>query len=262
MNKQTANQYYTRLISFEKFIVSHYSNKNNNVNLDNFIHEVKENKFDVYKILSDYSIYLSEKINLHTTTLKQRVVTVKNFLEFHDIDISPRKFKIKVKLPKNIKRNNKEAIDKNDIVSILNGCSDFKLKTYVMLLAVTGARATEALSIREKDIDFESDPSKIKIRGEFTKTKTDRYVFITKELKEQLIKWLDFKYRKRRICYKDPKTGKSEEEYRTPEKNSNTFVFSIRDSHIDINKNKNRNRNYLPRTKPPSYRTNHYFNKN
>ncbi|HEX6671336.1 MAG TPA: site-specific integrase [Nitrososphaeraceae archaeon] len=226
MNKQTANQYYTRLISFEKFIVSHYSNKNNNVNLDNFIQEVKENKFDVYKILSDYSIYLSEKINLHTTTLKQRVVTVKNFLEFHDIDISPRKFKIKVKLPKNIKRNNKEAIDKNDIVSILNGCSDFKLKTYVMLLAVTGARATEALSIREKDIDFESDPSKIKIRGEFTKTKTDRYVFITKELKEQLIKWLDFKYRKRRICYRD-QNGKTITEYRTPEQNPNELIFSL-----------------------------------
>jgi integrase len=37
-----------------------------------------------------------------------------------------------------------------------------------MLLASTGARATEALSIRVKDIDFKSDDTaKLFIRGEF-----------------------------------------------------------------------------------------------
>jgi hypothetical protein len=50
---------------------------------------------------------LSEELNLHTTTLKQRVVTVKNFLEYFDIDIIPRKFKIKVKLPKILKETRK-----------------------------------------------------------------------------------------------------------------------------------------------------------
>ena len=109
----------------------------------------------------------------------------------------------------------------------MNGCSDIKLKTYVMLLAVTGARATEALSIRLKDLDLESNPAKLGIRGEFTKTKVDRHIFITKELKEQLQKWLDFKYRKRRICYKDSKTGKTVTEYRTPEKNPNEQIFSL-----------------------------------
>ena len=117
-------------------------------------------------------------------------------------------------------------MDKNDIVQILNGCSDIKLKTYVMLLAVTGARVTEALSIRLKDLDLESNPAKLSIRGEFTKTKVDRHIFITNELKEQLIKWLDFKYRTRRICYKDSK-GKTITKYRTPEKNPNDQIFSL-----------------------------------
>ena len=49
------------------------------------------------------------------------MITAKNFLEFYDIDISPRKFKLKVRFPKDIKRD-KEAIDKNDIINILNGC--------------------------------------------------------------------------------------------------------------------------------------------
>ena len=72
---------------------------------------------------------------------------MKTFLEFNDIEISPRKFKLKVRYPKTIFKN-KEAIDKDDIIKILNGCSNLRLKTYVMLLASTGARATEALSIR------------------------------------------------------------------------------------------------------------------
>jgi hypothetical protein len=41
-------------------------------------------------------------------------VTAKNFLEYHDIDISPRRFKLKVKLPKVVKKE-KEASDKEDI---------------------------------------------------------------------------------------------------------------------------------------------------
>ena len=239
MNKQTANEYHTRLSNFEKFIVSNYNN-----DFDSFVQQIKENKFDVYTVLGDYSVYLAEKLNLHTTTLKQRIVTAKNFLEYNDIDIIERKFKLKIRLPKNVKRD-KQALDKNDIVNILNGISEIRLKTYVMLLAGTGLRATEGLSIRNRDLDLESNPSKIILKDEFTKTKTDRYVFITKELRDQLSKWLDFKYRKRRICYKDS-NGNSKEEYRTPETNPDDLVFSLRKPYKNNNVLKG---TYLQRTK-------------
>ena len=145
-------------------------------------------------------------------------MTVKNFLEYHDIDISPRRFKLKVKLPKTI-RKNKEALSKEDIIEILNAASDIRIKTYVMLLAATGMRAGEALSIRIKDFDFESNPSKLFVRGEYTKTRTDRIIFLTDEVANQLKSWLDYKYRTRRICYKDNQDGKTISEYRTPTKN-------------------------------------------
>jgi hypothetical protein len=101
-----------------------------------------------------------------------------------------------------------------------------------MVLASTGLRAAEGLSIRIKDleitnaIDSNSSPAKLTIRGEFTKTKVDRYVFLTREVLEQIKIWLDFKYRKRRICYKDKETGKTITEYRTPEKKQNELIFS------------------------------------
>ena len=93
-------------------------------------------------MLSEYSADLrnyrtSSSKNISVLTIKQRVVTAKNFLEYYDVDISPRKFKLKIKLPKSIIRE-KEALSKEDIVNILNACSDIRLKTNVMLLASAG----------------------------------------------------------------------------------------------------------------------------
>ena len=51
-----------------------------------------------------------------------------------------------------------------------------------MLLAATGMRATEALHIQVKDIDFEKHPAELYVRGENTKTKADRTIFLTSEV--------------------------------------------------------------------------------
>ena len=76
-------------------------------------------------------------------------------------------------------------------------------------------------------MNLESNPPKITIRGEYTKTKVERYIFLTKEVVNQLKIWLDFKYRTRRICFRNSKTGKTITEYRTPtENNPNELVFS------------------------------------
>ena len=39
--------------------------------------------------------------------------------------------------------------------------------------------------------------------------------------------WLEYKYRKRRICHIDKEAGKNICEYRTPEKKSNDLIFSM-----------------------------------
>jgi integrase len=174
-------------------------------------------KIDVYDLLSSY-ISREHKIgSIMPITLKQRVVTIKNFLEYHDVDISPRKFKFKVRMPK-IVRQTKEALSKEDIVNIIKACSNIKLKTYVMFLAATGCRAREAVSTRLCDYDFTKN--KVFIRGEYTKTKTDRFVFLTNELVDQLKSWLTYKYRTRRISYN------KKVEVRTPVRDENELLFS------------------------------------
>ena len=220
-NKKTAVQYNFRIVLFEKFVKEKYG-----INLDELIQKIKITEYVPYDVLNDYCIFLQNNYNIASITFRDRIITVKNFLEYNDIEINPRKFKLKVRYPKTISRH-KEAIDKTDIIKIVNGCSDLRLKTYVMLLASTGLRATEALSIRLKDLDITSDPAKLIIRGEYTKTKVDRYVFLTREVKEQIKIWLDYKYRTRRICYKDKESEKSITEYRTPEKKPYGLIFSI-----------------------------------
>jgi integrase len=221
MSKRTAMEYAKRLNSFREFILFNYGN----LTLDNLIVKIKEGSENQYSVLSNYTLYLLNGDKVSNLTLKQWVVTAKNFLEYHDVDVSPRKFKLKVKLPKVI-RKKKEALSKEDIVSIVNTCSDIRLRTYVMLLAATGMRAVEALSIRIKDLDIQSNPTQLFVRGEFTKTKSDRTIYLTSELNDQLSSWLEYKYRSRRVCYSNG-DQKTITEYRTPEKSETDLVFSV-----------------------------------
>jgi integrase len=222
MSKSTAYEYLTRLNNFKEFIANDYDN---NLSADDIITKIKTGDEDPYELLNRYAAYL-KNCNIAALTLKQRVVTIKNFLEYCDVDISPRKFKLKVKLPKTV-RKNKEALSKEDITEILNSCANIRLRTYVILLAASGMRAVEALSIRIKDLDFDSNPAKVFVRGEYTKTKVDRIVFLTEEVTQQLKSWLDYKYRTRRVCHQDKQNGKTITEYRTPDRKETDLVFAV-----------------------------------
>ena len=210
-NERTAEQYEYRLSKFEKYLVTvseeqeqqqQHQNLELTTVLDHVINELKianNNKINPYDLLSGFVAYLQEEGIENPNTIRYFVIAARNFLEYNDIEISPRKFKLKVRLPKPVVRH-KEALSKEEIREILLKCSNIKLKTYLMLLAATGMRATEALALRHKDLDFDEDNSNrnnrqafVRIRGEFTKTRTDRYVFLTRELVEQCKAWTDFK---------------------------------------------------------------------
>ena len=98
-------------------------------------------------------------------------------------------------------------------------------------------RAVEALSVRVKDLNLQSNPPILFVRGEFTKTKSDRTISLTSELKYQLLSWIDYKYRSRRVCHSNNNNGKTFTEYRTPEKNETDLVFSVYQSVKNPNPN-------------------------
>lgn len=111
MSRRTAKEYAIRLNSFSKFVLAHYGE---HITIDSVIAKVKEGSENPYTVLNHYAAFLLNGNNVSNLTIKQWIVTAKNFLEYHDVDISPRKFKMKVKLPK-VVRKKKEALSKEDI---------------------------------------------------------------------------------------------------------------------------------------------------
>lgn len=168
--------------------------------VDLIIKDVKSGKMDVYDLLRGYVHYLDiRKLKpgkVSPATLIQKVKAVKRLLEYADIDISSSKFKMKVRMPRSVKRQ-KSPLTKNAIREILNACQDIRLKTFLMWLASSGCRATESMALRLGDIDFSQSPAAVTIRGENTKTRQERRTYLSAEMEKQLREWIAYKYRPR-----------------------------------------------------------------
>jgi len=108
-----------------------------------------------------------------TKTARLYLTAIKSYLGFHDIDIIPIKFKNKVTVPK-APREDEEAIVVHEIRKFLLNCSNRQLRAYLLVLASGGMRTVEALAMRIRDIDFTVNPTKIHIRGEFSKTPSSK----------------------------------------------------------------------------------------
>lgn len=90
--------------------------------------------------------------------------------------------------------SNAEVNDKVPTVDTLRKIligANLRSKTLFMMLATSGMRIGEALSLNWSDIDFKNNPVSIKLSAEITKTKTGRYVFITPETRDILLEWRD-----------------------------------------------------------------------
>jgi integrase len=92
-------------------------------------------------------------------------------------------------------REDEEPLDVSDVRKILLSCNNRRLKSYLLIQASSGLRATEACALRMCDIDFSINPTKIHVRKEYSKTKASRHVYISDEATHYLKQWIDWKYR-------------------------------------------------------------------
>ena len=63
-------------------------------------------------------------------------------------------------------------------------------KALYLLLSSGGMRIGEALQLKLNDVNFNLNPVRVEIRGEYTKTGDPYFSFISKEAKEALTEWL------------------------------------------------------------------------
>jgi integrase len=167
--------YKTSLVYLQQFVITNDST----LNIDTIIDSINTGTIDVYRFLDKFVTFLQTK-KLSKASIKQYVNYVKSYLQYHNIDIVPQKFKRRVMLPK-VPQEDAQPIDENDIRTILNQCHNRRLKTYLLVLASGGLRSIEACAIRVCDVNFNSSPVQVHIRAEYTKTKRSRDIFISDE---------------------------------------------------------------------------------
>jgi integrase len=172
--------YKTSLAYLHQFLHSKYSG----MTLETIISSFESKAIDVYKFLDEFVSFLETK-NLSKSTIHQYMTGIKSYIQYHDIDIVPYKYKRRVTLPK-IPRDDELPIDQDDIRTILTQCRNYRLKAYLLVLASSGARAVEACALRIRDIKFYTTPTQIHIRKEYTKTKRSRDIFISDEASRYL----------------------------------------------------------------------------
>lgn len=195
-DEQTGKEYRWRLGTFETFLT-----KQLGVNIEGFLDRIGE--FDVYEVLSDYHLFLSDR-RLSPGTIKGKLQTTKAFLEYSKIPISNTLYRLQVRAPRRTRNIDLVALGKDTVRRIILGIEEIRLHTYCILLAATGMRANEALSIRVKDIDWRN--KKVALRAEFTKTKRGRYCYLTEECINHLKSWKEYRERKREIVILGGKT--------------------------------------------------------
>jgi hypothetical protein len=104
VNKYTAYEYWRRLTQFASFVTQKYD-----LSLDGLVKQLQLGKdnndnehnngndtINVYDLLSSYVAFLQKRDNVPSpSSIKQWISTIRNFLEFWDLEISVRKLKIK-----------------------------------------------------------------------------------------------------------------------------------------------------------------------
>lgn len=183
-----------------------YRHHQNYYNVETILLALQSNTINVYELIDKFVSYLlrlPRQPPIAPTSIALYVYAVRSYLQYHDIDINPYKFRRRVRLPR-VPQEDERPIDANEIRNILLACNNRRLKAYILVLASGGMRAIEGLAIRYRDLDFTISPTRVHIRKEFTKTKAARDIYISDEATTYLRQGLDWKYREERIL----KTGK------------------------------------------------------
>jgi integrase len=196
-SKATALAYASGIKYLNRFAQAKYG-----LNADTILSPLINKQIDVYDFINDFSTYLVKDTkngeNLNHRTIDSYVTGVRSYFVAKDVDISIAKWKGKVTLPP-IYNEEEQAIDAQDIRNLLQHCNNRRLKAYLLVLASSGARAMEALTLRESDIDLsgiddETNPGTIKIRKEYSKNNLERTIYISNEAARFLRSWIDYVY--------------------------------------------------------------------
>jgi integrase len=193
-SRKSRDNYHLGLSRFQDYLDNSYNQKiDQPYTVETILQPLTKNEIDLYELLDSFVSYMMT-LKLSVNSMLLYLAAVKSYFGYYDIDVIPSKFRRRVKMPR-LPREDEEPLDSKDIRNILLHCNNRRLKSFLLVLASGGTRATEALAIRLKDIDFSVSPTKIRIRSDYAKTRVSRDIYISDEATSYLNQWIDWKYR-------------------------------------------------------------------
>ena len=138
--------------------------------------------------LRNFAVSLQDKPPM---TARNYFTSIERYLFRSGIEIKVRTLDdIRESLPIGGAKGVEDEMSKEIIDKLLKHM-DLKGKSLILTLTSSGMRIGEALQITLDDINLDSNPPKISIRPEYTKSKMQRITFISKEAKNMLVEWLN-----------------------------------------------------------------------
>lgn len=149
---------------------------------DQLLEEVKTGKLDVITVLDSFVKTLLEK-KLAPKTVGLYVTGVKAYLRYHSVKLDRDELRQRLVLPPQVERNIDRAFTREELRQVLLR-APLKAKTYIDLMAVTGARPKEVSSLLVSDFEFNNTTPRVTFRASETKTKRQRQLFLTTEARD------------------------------------------------------------------------------
>jgi len=150
-------------------------------------YRVENEELDIYKVLSEYVIFLDKK-GIKAKTIRLWLTIVKGYFSFMGTEVFAEKCRQRVKLTK-VKRLRKEALTKELLIKLLRNLTP-KLQCAALVALSSGLRVGEITGLILSDIEFNSEPVKINVRAETSKSGEDRVTYISKEASDALQDYL------------------------------------------------------------------------
>ena len=190
-NSHKSRQLYRQILcSFNRFCLLTYDK-----DLVKLIEELKPKPLeDILDTLLQYKRYLDNHttrsgIGISNSTKRVQLSVLKNFFRACGIKIHYEDIRDHIKIGRKM-RVQKFALDPQTVAKIIIKVTKFQYKALSILLASTGMRVMEAITLQPSDFDFRSNPVCIRLRPKETKTNEGRTVYLTSEctgMMEQII---------------------------------------------------------------------------
>jgi integrase len=181
-SRATVATYRTGVTKFRRFLKSRYNCDENQIVL-----QIKNQPQTLFPILNEFIMYLDNDGKM-PNSIRVWVSAVTGYLRHLGVKIYSEDLKHAVRAPKIIRRR-EEPLTKELLVRLLRNVSP-KLQTAVLVAVASGMRIGEIVQLRIRDVDFDSKPTKIRIRAETTKTREERETFLTEEATKALKDYL------------------------------------------------------------------------